>query len=103
MSAELAAAASVLVLLVCVFVCLRRGRHGGLAGGDSTAVPPPGVAEPGTGRTFSASEVARHSEPDDLWLIIGGKVYDFSDVRLKSDWRRGRRNPRVWDGGAAVD
>lgn len=81
MSAELLLAASALLLLVCVYVCLRRGFHGGLAGGDSTARAPRAAAEPGTARTFSADEVARHKAPDDLWLVIAGKVYDFSDVR----------------------
>lgn len=82
MSTELLAAATALVLFASAYICLRRGRHGGLAGGDSTAVAPNGVAEPGTSRTFTAVEVSHHSTPEDLWLIINGKVYDFSDVRM---------------------
>lgn len=94
MSAELLLAATTLVLLAYGYVCLRRGRHGGLAGGDSTGVAPDGVAEPGTARTFSAAEVAHHATADDLWLVIAGKVYDFSDVSRARRARAARPRAR---------
>lgn len=80
MSLALAGAACLLVIVVFCYVCLRRGRHGGLAGGDSRELPPHGVAERGAGRTFTVEEVEQHSSADDLWLIINGGVYDFTDV-----------------------
>jgi Cytochrome b5-like Heme/Steroid binding domain len=69
-----------LLLVSTVYVCLRRGRHGGLAGGDSTVLAPPGVAEPGMGRLLTLHDVAKHNTPNDLWLIINRKVYDFTEV-----------------------
>eukprot|EP00188_Purpureofilum_apyrenoidigerum_P003152 Plantae.Rhodophyta-Purpureofilum_apyrenoidigerum.ctg32165.p1 GENE.Plantae.Rhodophyta-Purpureofilum_apyrenoidigerum.ctg32165~~Plantae.Rhodophyta-Purpureofilum_apyrenoidigerum.ctg32165.p1 ORF type:complete len:121 (+),score=18.42 Plantae.Rhodophyta-Purpureofilum_apyrenoidigerum.ctg32165:93-455(+) len=30
-------------------------------------------------RDYTKEEIARHTEPGDLWLIIDGKVYDFSE------------------------
>jgi Cytochrome b5-like Heme/Steroid binding domain len=70
-----------LLLISIVYVCVRRGRHGGLAGGDSTVLTPPGVAEPGMGRILTLQDVAEHNMPTDLWLIINRKVYDFTEVR----------------------
>jgi hypothetical protein len=32
----------------------------------------------GQQRSYSAKEVARHTRPDDCWLIVKGKVYDVS-------------------------
>jgi hypothetical protein len=81
MDAFLLLAFAVLLLFATFYVCIRRGRHGGLAGGDSTSLAPPGVAEHGMGKVFSAEVVARHNTQCDLWLIINRKVYDFSDVR----------------------
>ena len=64
-------------------------------------------------RIFTAKEVKRHTSADDLWLIIEGKVYDFTDyVGLhpggdailrnagadSTDGFRGQQHPdRVWD------
>jgi cytochrome b involved in lipid metabolism len=28
------------------------------------------------GKTFSAAEIAKHTEEEDCWLVIHGKVYD---------------------------
>jgi Cytochrome b5-like Heme/Steroid binding domain len=81
MDALLFLAFGVLLLFATFSVCIRRGRHGGLAGGDSTSLAPPGVAEHGMGKVFRAEDVSRHNSQCDLWLIINRKVYDFSDVR----------------------
>jgi hypothetical protein len=62
------------------YICLRRGRHGGLAGGDSTNLAGPGAVEPGSSRVIKSTEVALHNTATDLWLIINDKVYDFTDV-----------------------
>jgi Cytochrome b5-like Heme/Steroid binding domain len=83
MSAALLGAATALLLLASVYVCARRGRHGGLAGGDSTGVAPAGAREPGSGRPLSRADVARHNKAEDLWLVIHGRVYDFTEVRLE--------------------
>lgn len=31
-------------------------------------------------RTYNYSEISRHSSPDDLWMILHGKVYDITSV-----------------------
>lgn len=111
---------SLLVAVVLLFTCcafyifFRRGRHGGLAGG-SGAVLPPFTPSAGTdeGRLYTESEIERHNRQDDLWLIINGKVYDFTEyVALHPGGEAIMRNagrdstagfsgsqhpPRVWD------
>ena len=29
-------------------------------------------------KSFTAAEVSKHNKPDDLWIIVDGKVYDVS-------------------------
>lgn len=72
-----------LILVALLYTVLRRSKHGGLAGGDSTCVPPLNMASLNTGRSFSQEEVAKHDSPDDLWLIINDKVYDFTEVSVR--------------------
>lgn len=60
-----------LLLLACatLYIYYRRSRYSDT--GDSFDLPP-------EERTFSADEVAKHDTADDLWLILDGKVYDFT-------------------------
>lgn len=74
--------AAVLFLIICVavYIFIRRGRHGGLAGGSGSALPPyTPSAVVDSGRLISKEEVAAHCKQEDLWLIINGKVYDFTE------------------------
>lgn len=75
----LLAAVVLLVLSVSVYVFLRRGRQGGLAGGSGAASPP---CLDVSGSKFSVDEVAIHNGAEDLWLIINGKVYDVTEYFL---------------------
>lgn len=75
----LVAAVLFLIASVAVYIILRRQRHGGLAGGSGTASPPRTRALHGVARTYSLAEVEAHNTEHDLWLIIRGKVYDFTD------------------------
>eukprot|EP00325_Prymnesiales_sp_UTEX-LB-985_P002555 CAMPEP_0174696862 /NCGR_PEP_ID=MMETSP1094-20130205/2894_1 /TAXON_ID=156173 /ORGANISM="Chrysochromulina brevifilum, Strain UTEX LB 985" /LENGTH=836 /DNA_ID=CAMNT_0015893729 /DNA_START=39 /DNA_END=2549 /DNA_ORIENTATION=- len=48
-------------------------------GKAGVAKPPPVAAKSDAkagGKTFTAEEVAKHSEPADLWFIVNGKVYN---------------------------
>ena len=65
-------ARGIVLAAVLVFV-FARGVLAALAMRSPTAVPD---APPPQG--LSATEVARHNQPDDCWLIIRGKVYDVS-------------------------
>lgn len=73
--------AAVFGLVACVafYVLFRRQRHGGLAGGAGMASPPRTAASMGPGRSYPLEEVETHSTADSLWLIIRGKVYDFTE------------------------
>lgn len=75
----LLAAVIFLIASVAFYVILRRQRYGGLAGGSGTASPPRTRALHGSARTYSLAEVETHNTEHDLWLIIRGKVYDFTD------------------------
>lgn len=44
---------------------------------DGVGVRPP---QRGELRVFSMEEVARHSSPDDVWLVAHGKVYDVTSM-----------------------
>lgn len=76
---------AMLLLAVCmaVYVFYRRGRHGGLAGGSGATQPPfTPLAGNEEAKMFTEEEVAKHNTSGDLWLIINGKVYDFTDYFL---------------------
>lgn len=75
----LLAAVATLVFSVAMYIFFRRQRHGGLAGGAGMASPPRTHAGIGPGRIYSLAEVATHNTANDLWLIIRGKVYDFTE------------------------
>lgn len=79
MTPPLFIAVAVLLLCIALYVTIRRNRHGGLAGGNRSFTPPRTQASIGVGRVISVDEVAKHSSENDFWLIIAGKVYDFSE------------------------
>lgn len=65
------------------YVFYRRGRHGGLDGGSGASLPPyTPLAGDELARQFTEEEIAKHNKPNDLWLIINGKVYDFTEYFL---------------------
>lgn len=73
---------AVLVLVACFafYIFFRRGRHGGLAGGSGAVLPPfTPSAGSDVGKVFTEDEVGRHNTQEDLWLIINGKVYNFTE------------------------
>lgn len=72
-------AIAILIVLVSLYIILRRQHHGGLAGGSVVASPPRTHAGLGPGRTYSATEIAEHNTEESLWLIIRGKVYDLTE------------------------
>jgi len=37
--------------------------------------------------TFSRMEIAQHSEPNDYWLIIDGKVFKFENFAHPGGWQ----------------
>ncbi len=83
--------------------------------GDPGSALPPYTPSAGTdlGRRFREEEIAQHNNPDDLWLIINGKVYDFTEYlplhpggeailrnagRDSTEGFSGSQHPaRVWD------
>lgn len=61
-----------------IYVIYRRRRSTAAKGADNTS-----LLQKATGgrsrRTYSEEEVEEHTTAEDLWLIIRGKVYDFTD------------------------
>ncbi|KAI0558089.1 cytochrome b5-like protein [Gracilaria domingensis] len=68
-----------LVFCVGAYVLIRRYRHGGLGGGSAVLSAPQTASSIGSGRVFTEEEVSSHNSQADVWLIIKGKVYDFTD------------------------
>ena len=94
-----------------VYISVRRQRsQGGLS---DTISPPRTSSAQGPGRSYTEEQVAAHNRAEDLWLIIRGKVYDFTEyiahhpggeAMLKNAGRdstegfSGTQHPaRVWD------
>lgn len=68
-----------IVGLVCfsaIYILALRLRRDGTAGKTSALRS---GADNGAKRTFTSEEVETHCTADNLWLIIQGKVYDFTD------------------------
>ncbi|CAN8070385.1 unnamed protein product [Agarophyton chilense] len=68
-----------LFICICAYVLIRRYTHGGLGGGSAVLTAPQTASSLGFGRLFTEEDVAVHNSQEDLWLIIRGKVYDFTD------------------------
>lgn len=41
--------------------------------------PAPSVPRAGDGTSYSMAEVSKHNQPDDCWLVYGGRVYDVTN------------------------
>lgn len=112
MVVPLLAVIALIALSVTVYVVARRQKHGGLAGGLASSTPS-NRASHGSGKVFTAEQVAKHNGPDDLWLIINDKVYNFTEYLplhpggeaiLRNAGRDStlgfsgpQHEPRVWD------
>ena len=46
-------------------------------------------------KTFSASDVAAHKKPDDLWIIVDEDVYDLTKFQAEHPGMSPRRNTVV--------
>ena len=46
-------------------------------------------------RTYSASDVAAHKKPDDLWIIVDDDVYDLT--KFQEEHPGGKKSKRITD------